>query len=156
MLRLVLCALCLTPLTAGAADLPAYTVLVSGVKLQPLLTNYWGSGDLHSRHQGVQFRSRGAPVLFLSNPPGVDSGVRRSQLDLINWMNNRHFDRIGDPEIKTRIEAFELGYSMQSSVPGLMDISKEPKKVHELYGTCLLYTSPSPRDATLSRMPSSA
>ena len=116
-------------------DLPAYTVLVSGVKLQPLLTNYWGSGFLPSRHQGVQFRSKGDPVLFLSNPPGVDPGVRRSQLDLINWMNNRHFDRTGDPEIRTRIEAFELGYRMQSSVPGLMDISKEPQKVHELYGT---------------------
>lgn len=117
------------------SDLPAYTVLVSGVKLQPLLTNYWGSGFLPSRHQGVQFRSKGDPVLFLSNPPGVDPQVRRQQLDLIGWMNNRHFDRIGDPEIRTRIEAFELGYRMQSSVPGLMDISKEPRSVHELYGT---------------------
>lgn len=117
------------------SDLPAYTVLVSGVKLQPLLTNYWGSGFLPSQHQGVQFRSKGDPVLFLSNPPGVDSGVRRRQLDLLGWMNSRHFDRIGDPEIRTRIEAFELGYRMQSSVPGLMDISKEPRSVHELYGT---------------------
>jgi hypothetical protein len=117
------------------SDLPAYTVLVSGVKLQPLLTNYWGSGFLPSRHQGVQLRSKGDPVLFLSNPPGVDPDVRRQQLDLIGWMNNRHFDRIGDPEIRTRIEAFELGYRMQSSVPGLMDISKEPRSVHELYGT---------------------
>ena len=117
------------------SDLPAYTVLVSGVKLQPLLTNYWGSGFLPSRHQGVQLRSKGDPVLFLSNPPGVDPEVRRQQLDLIGWMNNRHFDRIGDPEIRTRIEAFELGYRMQSSVPGLMDISKEPRSVHELYGT---------------------
>ena len=110
-------------------------MLVSGVKLQPLLTNYWGSGFLPSQHQGVQFRSKGDPVLFLSNPPGVDSGVRRRQLDLLGWMNSRHFDRIGDPEIRTRIEAFELGYRMQSSVPGLMDISKEPRSVHELYGT---------------------
>lgn len=117
------------------SDLPAYTVLVSGVKLQPLLTNYWGSGFLPSRHQGVQFRSKGDPVLFLSNPPGVDPDVRRRQLDLVNWMNNRHFDRVGDPEIRTRIEAFELGYRMQSSVPGLMDISKEPRGMHELYGT---------------------
>ena len=117
------------------SDLPAYTVLVSGVKLQPLLTNYWGSGFLPSQHQGVQFRSKGDPVLFLSNPPGIDSKVRRRQLDLLGWMNSRHFNRIGDPEIRTRIEAFELGYRMQSSVPGLMDISKEPRSVHELYGT---------------------
>ena len=74
-------------------------------------------------------------MLFLSNPPGVDSGVRRRQLDLLGWMNSRHYDRVGDPEIRTRIEAFELGYGMQSSVPGLMDISKEPQSVHELYGT---------------------
>jgi hypothetical protein len=116
-------------------NLPAFVVLKSGVKRQPLLESYWSSGFLPSQHQGVEFRSKGDAVLFLSNPKGVSRAARREQLDLIEAMNRKHLAAFNDPEINTRIEAFELAYRMQTSVPELMDISSEPKAVHELYGS---------------------
>jgi len=116
-------------------NLPAYVVLQSGVKVQPLLTSYWGSGFLPSQHQGVPFRSQGDPVLFLSNPKGVTRNARRQQLDLIAKMNRQLRDDFNDPEINTRIAAFELAYRMQTSVPELMDISQESKATHQLYGS---------------------
>jgi uncharacterized protein (DUF1501 family) len=86
-------------------------------------------------HQGVEFRSKGDPVLFVSNPSGVDDAARRASLDLIRDLNQAHRTDAGDPEIDTRIAAYEMAYRMQSSVPELTDISKEPAAIHELYGT---------------------
>ena len=115
--------------------MPAFVVLASGFKLQPLLDSYWSSGFLPSQHQGVEFRSRGDPVLFLSNPGGVSDAARREQLDLLKRLNTSQLSEFNDPEIATRIAGFELAYRMQSSVPELMDISTESKATHELYGT---------------------
>ena len=122
-------------LGSEAQDLPAFVVLASGVKIQPLLDSYWSSGFLPSQHQGVEFRSQGDPVLFLSNPGGVSDAARRDQLDLLKQLNSTHWAVFNDPEIATRIAGFELAYRMQTSVPELMDISTESKATHELYGT---------------------
>ena len=116
-------------------NLPAFVVLQSGVKRQPLLNSYWGSGFLPSQHQGVLLRAQGDPVLFLSNPKGVSDAARRDQLQLLSRMNRRHLAEFGDPEIRARIAAFELAYRMQTSVPELMDISQEPESIHQLYGS---------------------
>lgn len=116
-------------------NLPAFVVLQSGVKVQPLLNSYWSSGFLPSQHQGVLFRSQGDPVLFLSNPNDVTRQARRDQLDLIREMNRQLQTEYGDPEIGARIAQYELAYRMQTSVPELMDISREPKSVHEQYGS---------------------
>ncbi len=115
-------------------DLPAFVVLKSGEGTQPIQSRYWGNGFLPSTHQGVQFRSQGDPVLFVNNPDGIDPARRRTTIDAINQMNRWQYESVGDPEIATRIEAFELAYRMQTSVPELMDISSEPESVHELYG----------------------
>src|SRR5262249_15169326 len=94
----------------------------------------WGNGFLPSNHQGVQFRSQGDPVLFFSNPPGLSANARRQMLDDVQELNRIQLDTLGDPEIATRIEAYEMAFRMQTSVPELMDISKEPKPVLDLYG----------------------
>ena len=115
-------------------DLPAFVVLMTGVG-QPLTVNAWGSGFLPTVHQGVQLRSQGDPVLFVSNPPGVNPERRRQSLDAILDLNQMRFDALRDPEIETRIAAYEMAYRMQTSVPDVMDISREPAAVHERYGT---------------------
>jgi hypothetical protein len=116
-------------------DLPAYTVLTSGVSDgQPLLQSFWGNGFLESRHAGVPFRNSGAPVLHLDNPKGVSTKVRRNELDLLQWMNRRQHETLGDPEIATRIASYELAFRMQASVPQLADLVKESKKTLEQYG----------------------
>jgi hypothetical protein len=116
-------------------QLPAFVVLTSGFgQDQPLLTRYWGSGFLPSNHQGVEFRSQGEPILFVSNPKGIDDKVRRRLLDGIRDLNQLKFDSVGDPEINTRIKSFEMAYRMQTSVPELMDLKKEPKEMLEQYG----------------------
>ena len=116
-------------------DLPAYTVLTSGVSDgQPLLQSFWGNGFLDSRHAGVPFRNSGAPVLHLDNPKGVSTQDRRRELDLIQWMNGRQHEALGDPEITTRIASYELAFRMQTSVPQLADLSKESEKTMEQYG----------------------
>ncbi len=116
-------------------DLPAFVVLVSGTGTgQNLHTRYWGSGFLPTVHQGVQFRSKGDPVLFVSNPPGMSPPVRRRILDGVREVNQRKLDLVGDPEIATRIEQYEMAWRMQTSVPELMDASKEPASVFALYG----------------------
>lgn len=121
-------------LGADNSDLPAFVVLNSGHGTQPLQSRYWGNGFLPSVHQGVQFRSQGDPVLFAGNPAGVDSETRRESIDAINLLNQWQLESVGDPEIATRIEAFELAFRMQSSVPELMDISSEPESVRDTYG----------------------
>ncbi len=116
------------------ANLPAYVVLLSGGGGQPLQARYWGNGFLPGQHQGVQFRGAGDPVLYVSNPPGMDGAIRRQLLDGVQAFNKQSLGRIGDPEIQTRIDAYEMAYRMQTSVPELMDIAKEPKAVLEAYG----------------------
>lgn len=115
-------------------NLPGFVVLVTGQVLGAG-NSAWGSGFLPSVHQGIEFRSQGDPVLFLSNPKGVSDSDRKATVDSINHLNQIAVDDIGDPEIATRISQYELAYRMQSSVPELMDISSEPAAVHEAYGT---------------------
>jgi hypothetical protein len=116
-------------------DLPGFVVLVSGENQPDGGKACWGGGFLPSVYQGVEFRSQGDPVLFLTNPEGVPEKTRRESLDLLKALNEEHLASNGDPEILTRIASYEMAYRMQSSVPELVDISKEPASVHELYGT---------------------
>jgi hypothetical protein len=115
-------------------NLPEFVALLSGGGGQPLLSRYWGNGFLPGRYQGVQFRSSGDPVLYVNNPPGVDAGTRRDLLEGIQDLNRLELGAVGDPEIATRISAYEMAYRMQTSVPDLMDISKEPESVLQMYG----------------------
>jgi len=115
-------------------DLPAFVVLMTGVG-QPLTNSAWGSGFLPTQHQGVPLRSQGEPVLYVSNPPGITSERRRQSLDVLKDLNQARYDVMRDPEIQTRIAAYEMAYRMQTSVPDVMDISKEPAAMHEMYGT---------------------
>jgi len=115
-------------------DLPRFVVLITGNVLGAG-SPAWGSGFLPTVHQGVEFRSQGDPVLFLSNPPGVGPMSRRSIVDAVNDLNRSQLADVGDPEIATRISQYELAYRMQTSVPGLMDIGSEPQNIHDLYGT---------------------
>jgi hypothetical protein len=119
-------------------DFPAYVVLTSfGTGRrddQPLYDRLWSSGFLPSKHQGVKFRNKGDPVLYLSNPPGVDRAARRETVDELDALNQQHLDALGDPEIQTRIAQYEMAFRMQASVPDLTDISKEPPEVLEMYG----------------------
>lgn len=115
-------------------NLPGFVVLITG-NVAGAGNSLWGSGFLPSRYQGVEFRSEGDPVLFLSNPKGMDSGDRKKIIDGINSLNQLQLADVGDPEIATRINQYELAYRMQSAVPELMDVSGEPEHIHELYGS---------------------
>jgi len=114
--------------------LPGFVVLVTG-RILGAGNSAWGSGFLPTVYQGVEFRSRGDPVLFLSNPPGVSRSDRRRLVDRVNKLNQAQLGVAGDPEIATRISQYEMAFRMQASVPELMDISTEPAHIHELYGT---------------------
>ena len=120
------------------SDLPAFVALISNgsgnPNDQPLYDRLWGSGFLPATHQGVKFRSAGDPVLFLSNPAGLDSAARRRMLDDLAKLNQTQQEEVGDPEITARIAQYELAYRMQSSVPELSDLSKEPPHILDLYG----------------------
>jgi hypothetical protein len=121
-------------LGSESSDLPAYVVFSSGAKGTSGGASNWGCGFLPSLYQGVLFRSSGDPVLYLSNPKGIDPQMQRDSLDAIKSLNQNHFNLVGDPEIATRINSFEMAYRMQSSAPELMDISKESKATLEMYG----------------------
>jgi len=121
-------------LGSEAQDLPAFVVFSTGSKGPSGGNSCWGSGFLPTVYQGVQFRNVGDPVLYLSNPRGVDEKLQRDSLDTINKLNRMRLDVMGDPEIATRINSFEMAFKMQSSAPELMDISKEPKHILEMYG----------------------
>ncbi len=121
-------------LGSESRDLPAFVVMSSGKKGPSGGTSCWGSGFLPTVYQGVEFRSAGDPVLYLSNPAGVDSQIQRESLDSIRKMNEIHLGATGDPEIATRINSFEMAFRMQTSAPELMDIAKESKETLELYG----------------------
>ncbi len=115
-------------------NLPEYVILLSGGGGQPLLSRYWGNGFLPSKYQGVSLRSTGDPVLYVSNPDGIDPTVRRQLLDGVRELNQIRLDTVGDPEIAARISSYEMAYRMQTSVPDLMEIAREPKDVLEMYG----------------------
>jgi hypothetical protein len=115
-------------------DLPGFVVLSSGGKTPDAGKSVWGSGFLPSVYQGVQCRSPGDPVLFLSNPPGLDRAGRRETLDVLKTLNTFQAESIGDPETITRIAQYELAYRMQITAPEVMDISREPKHILEMYG----------------------
>jgi hypothetical protein len=121
-------------LGSESQDLPSFVVFSTGQKGPSGGASNWGSGFLPSVHQGVMFRSVGDPVLYLSNPKGVDEQIQRDSLDTIKRLNQKHLDVVGDPEIATRINSFELAHRMQLTAPELMDISKESKATLEMYG----------------------
>jgi hypothetical protein len=119
-------------------DLPTFCVMTSrdrdGTCGQLFYDYYWGSGFLPTKHQGVQFRSGGDPVLYLSNPKGMNMSVRRKILDTVAEMNQLQHNETGDPETLTRIAQYEMAYRMQTSVPDLTDLSKESEATLEMYG----------------------
>jgi len=124
-------------LGAEAQDLPGFVVLLSegrGGQMQPIAARQWSAGVLPSKFQGVKFNSAGDPVLYLKNPGGVSAITQRESIDAINKLNRVADSAMHDPEIATRIAQYEMAFKMQTSVPGLMDMSKEPASVLESYG----------------------
>jgi len=121
-------------LGSESQDLPGFVVFSSGTKGPSGGNSNWGSGFLPTVYQGVQFRGTGDPVLYLSNPPGVDRAVQEDSLEAIQALNQMRLARMGDPEIATRIHSFEMAFRMQASAPELMDLGREPKHILEMYG----------------------
>ncbi len=119
-------------------DLPAFVVLISQSSAlntdQPLFSRLWSAGFLASKYQGVNFRSGSDPVLFLSDPAGIDKPTRRRMLDTVKALNEIREQSYGDPEIEARISQYEMAFKMQTSVPELTDLSKEPQSTFDLYG----------------------
>ncbi len=121
-------------LGSEADDLPSFVVLKSGGSLSGGAA-MWGAGFLPSSHQGVPFRSEGDPILHVSNPPGIDTRAQRESLDLIRKLNEQRLNVVGDPEIATRINAYEMAFRMQARAPELMDFSQETPETLALYGS---------------------
>src|SRR5438445_2498331 len=121
-------------LGSESQDLPAFVVSSSGKKGPSGGDSCWGSGFLPTVYQGVQFRGTGDPVLYLSNPRGVDTQLQRDSLDTLLSLNQPRLEATGDPQIATRINSFEMAFRMQTSAPELMDLTKEPKAILEMYG----------------------
>jgi uncharacterized protein (DUF1501 family) len=121
-------------LGSESSELPSYVVFNTGSKGTSGGASNWGCGFLPTVYQGVPFRTAGDPVLYLSNPPGVDDFIQRDSLATLQRLNQERLQAVGDPEIDTRINSFEMAYRMQSSAPELMDLSREPKHILELYG----------------------
>lgn len=117
------------------ADLPAFVALLCSQGQPPSGAASWGSAFLPSRHQGVEFRGAGAPVLFIENPKGVSSDDQRATIDAVNALNAITHARTRDPEVETRIAQYELAFRMQMSVPDATDIWSEPPEIHAMYGT---------------------
>ena len=119
-------------------NLPTFVVLVAQPtnteQVQAISARLWSSGYLSGRHAGVSFRSKGDPILYINNPPGVSSDVRRKTLDGISKLNEMNFKEVGDPETQTRIQQYEMAFRMQASVPELTDIAREPESIFKLYG----------------------
>ena len=115
-------------------NLPGFVVLISGHNNPDGGKSCWSGGFLPSVYQGVEFRSKGDPVLYVSDPEGIRPATRREELDALNDLNKMRENAVGDPEIETRIAAYEMAYKMQTSVPDLMDISKESAETMEMYG----------------------
>jgi hypothetical protein len=124
-------------LGAETEDLPGFVVLLSngrGGQNQPIAARQWSAGILPSKFQGVKLNSIGDPVLYIHNPQGMSSGLQKQSIDSINALNQVQFNATHDPEILTRVAQYEMAFRMQSSVPGLVDMSKEPQSVMEMYG----------------------
>lgn len=122
-------------LGSDSSNLPAFVVLITkGKGGQPLYSRLWGSGFLPSRYQGVQFRSGREPVLYLSNPPGITRDSRRNMLDRLQQLHALEQDRLGDPELTTRIGQYEMAYRMQASVPDVANLQEEPQHILDMYG----------------------
>jgi hypothetical protein len=117
------------------SNLPGFVVLTSGGKTPDAGKSVWGSGFLPSVYQGVQCRSEGEPVLFLSDPEGIDREMKRKTIEAINESNRLHYEAFKDPETLTRIAQYEMAFRMQVSVPEVMNINNEPEYIHQLYGT---------------------
>jgi len=120
-------------------DLPTFCVLHANhsnpkANVQAISSRLWGSGFLPGKHAGVNLRSIGDPVLYLKDAPGIDRDLRRSMLDGLSGLNQQTLNQVGDPEIQTRIQQYEMAYRMQMSVPELTDLSKETEATYELYG----------------------
>jgi hypothetical protein len=116
-------------------NLPAFVVLVTkGKGDQPLYARLWGNGFIDSRYQGVKFMAGKDPVFYLTNPEGVSAAGRRALLDKLAALNHIEYERELDPEIEARVAQYEMAYRMQTSVPEVMDLAKEPKHVLDLYG----------------------
>lgn len=119
-------------------DLPAFVVLVAipsnREQEQAISSRLWGAGYLSGEHAGVSFRSKGDPILFINNPPGVPSEIRRRSIDGINALNELNLQRLKDPQTETRIRQYEMAFRMQASVPELTDLASEPRHTFELYG----------------------
>jgi hypothetical protein len=125
-------------LGAEASDLPGFVVLTSSGRFgqaQPISARQWHSGFLPSRFQGVHFRGKGDAVLYINRPRGVNAERQRDVIDAVQALNRQHDRLTDDPEISTRVAQYEMAFKMQTSVPGLMDLSKEPQKVLDRYGT---------------------
>jgi hypothetical protein len=119
-------------------NLPGFVVLTSTGRYgqsQPIAARQWHSGLLPSRFQGVHFRGTGDAVLYLNRPKGVDESKQRDVIDAVNALNQQHDALVDDPEIRTRVTQYEMAFRMQTSVPDLMDVTKEPRKILEMYGT---------------------
>ncbi len=116
-------------------NLPGFVVLISGGTDPSGGKSLWGSGFLPSVYQGVQCRTVGEPILYVSNPDGMNRDVRRRSLDAVRKLNELELERLGDPETEARISQYELAFRMQLAVPEVMDMNREPKHVHEAYGT---------------------
>ncbi len=117
-------------------NLPSFVVLITKGKVggQPLYARLWGNGFLPSHHQGTQFRGGKDAVLYLENPPGISSAGRRNQLDYLQELEALNHQKNGDPEILARMQQYEMAYRMQTSVPEIMDVEKEPDHIYDLYG----------------------
>ena len=119
-------------------NLPTFVVLnsklIEGASQQPVSTRLWGSGFLPASHAGVAFRSQGDPVLYLSDPRGMTRDARREIISMVNSINEVTHDEVGDPDIRSRIDQYEMAFRMQTSVPELADLSKEPQSTWDLYG----------------------
>ena len=116
-------------------NLPGFMVLASGDAIPSAGKSIWGSGFLPSQFQGVQCRTQGDPVLYLSDPPGVSRDLRKAAIQTIDAINQAEYDEVGDPEIMARIQQYEMAFRMQTTVPDAMDIQHEPAYIHQLYGT---------------------
>jgi hypothetical protein len=121
-------------LGSEARDLPSFVVFSSGSKGPSGGDSCWGSGFLPTVYQGVQFRSSGDPVLYLSNPKGIDPELQRDTMNAVSSLNRMRLGVTGDPEISTRINSFEMAFRMQSSAPDVMDIAKESRQTLDMYG----------------------
>jgi hypothetical protein len=135
-------------LGSESQDLPGFVVFSTGKKGPSGGNSNWGSGFLPTVYQGVQFRTGGDPVLYLSNPKGIDQHTQRDSLDVVRRLNQVRLERMGDPEIATRINSYEMAFRMQMTAPDVVDITREPEHILNLYGakpgkpsfanTCLL------------------